>query len=64
MFIDILPFVYTMPAHSHLKLYVSVGGERLQYDETLIACDYDERVSCGSRPVCDENDQNCVQDSN
>ncbi len=53
-----------MPAHSHLKLYVSVGGERLQYDETLIACDYDERVSCGSRPVCDENDQNCVQDSN
>ena len=24
-------------------------------------CDYPDRVDCGDRPVCDDNDENCEE---
>ena len=26
-------------------------------------CDHPERVDCGNRPICDENDENCIYPS-
>ncbi|TRY75760.1 hypothetical protein TCAL_04786 [Tigriopus californicus] len=31
------------------------------FDATNKYCDYPDRVDCGSRPVCDEDGQNCVE---
>ena len=41
-----------------------MNGLQLQYNEDIIQCDFDERVDCGTRPVCDINDENCVPDNN
>ncbi|TRY73017.1 hypothetical protein TCAL_13049 [Tigriopus californicus] len=37
----------------------SITGQQEYYDAQAIACDYPERVQCGSRPICDANDDNC-----
>jgi len=34
----------------------------LQYNEKLVQCDWDDRVDCGDRPVCDECDADCHED--
>jgi len=35
------------------------GGVQQLYDPTHIWCDYPNKVDCGDRPICDENDENC-----
>ena len=34
-------------------------GVQLLYDHHHNYCDWPERVNCGSRPICDENNENC-----
>ena len=34
----------------------------LQYNPDNIQCDFDDRVDCGDRQVCDNCDENCVED--
>ena len=34
-------------------------GIQLLYDHHHNYCDWPERVDCGDRPICDENNQNC-----
>ena len=29
------------------------------YRPSNVQCDYPDRVDCGDRPVCDDNDENC-----
>ena len=36
-----------------------VNGKQECFDEVNIWCDWPERVNCGNRPICDENDENC-----
>ena len=31
------------------------------FDISRNYCDYDYSVDCGDRPLCDANDQNCVE---
>ena len=38
---------------------LSVNGIQLLYRPSNVQCDWPERVECGSRPACDENDDNC-----
>lgn len=40
-----------------------ICDDGLMFDEVNIWCDYPERVDCGSRPVCDDCDNNCVSPS-
>jgi len=37
----------------------SENGVQLLYDHPHNYCDWPERVDCGNRPICDENNQNC-----
>merc|ERR1719264_866935 len=37
----------------------NVNGKQECFDEAHIWCDWPERVNCGNRPICDENDENC-----
>merc|ERR1719270_2812013 len=34
------------------ELCPTANGEQLYYDETITACDFQDRVPCGSRPLC------------
>ena len=36
-----------------------VNGKQLLYRPSNNQCDWEERVDCGDRPICDKNDQNC-----
>ena len=36
-----------------------VNGKQECFDPVNTWCDWPERVDCGSRPICDENDENC-----
>ena len=38
---------------------IAVNGKQECFDEVNIWCDWPERVNCGNRPICDENDENC-----
>ena len=38
-----------------------VNGKQLLYRPSNNQCDWPERVECGDRPVCDKNDENCVE---
>jgi len=40
------------------------GPEDLQYNVEGVMCDWDLRVDCGDRLVCDDCDENCVPDKN
>ena len=42
-----------------LNLIFVVNGKQECFDEVNIWCDWPERVNCGNRPICDENDENC-----
>jgi len=35
------------------------NGIQLHYNEDKIWCDWPDHVECGSRPICDQNDENC-----
>jgi len=35
------------------------SGIQLHYNEDNVWCDWPDRVDCGSRPICDVNDENC-----
>merc|ERR1712179_180565 len=37
------------------------AGKQELYDPAHEWCDHPERVDCGNRPICDENDENCVE---
>ena len=37
-----------------------INGEQLMFRQSDAQCDWDHRVDCGNRPICDENDQNCL----
>ena len=41
------------------NLYCISAGKQELYDPTHEWCDHPERVDCGNRPICDENDENC-----
>ena len=36
-----------------------VNGKQECFDPVNTWCDWPERVDCGNRPICDENDENC-----
>jgi len=36
-----------------------VNGKQECYDDVNTWCDWPERVNCGNRPICDQNDENC-----
>ena len=36
-----------------------LAGKQELYDDHNNWCDHPERVDCGERPICDENDENC-----
>ena len=42
-----------------LNSIIAVNGKQECFDEVNIWCDWPERVNCGNRPICDENDENC-----
>ena len=42
-----------------MKSIITVNGKQECFDEAHIWCDWPERVNCGNRPICDENDENC-----
>ena len=50
-----------MPYYFNLKRLISLvaNGKQECFDEVNIWCDWPERVNCGNRPICDENDENC-----
>merc|ERR1712165_678761 len=35
------------------------NGQQLLYNAAAVQCDWADRVNCGDRPICDENDENC-----
>merc|ERR1711894_630297 len=35
------------------------NGKQECFDPVNTWCDWPERVDCGNRPICDENDENC-----
>ena len=38
-----------------------VAGLQEYYDPEHVYCDYQDRVDCGDRPICDKNDENCIE---
>ena len=40
------------------------NGVQLLYRPSNVQCDWPERVECGSRLVCDKNDNNCRKQQN
>ena len=36
-----------------------MNGKQECFDVDHKWCDWPERVDCGDRPICDENDENC-----
>jgi len=36
------------------------NGQQLLYRPEDVQCDWESRVECGDRPICDENDENCA----
>ena len=48
------------------KDYFSIyhlAGKQEYYDPGHMWCDHQERVDCGDRPICDKNDENCIEPS-
>ena len=43
-----------------MDFLLSAGKQEL-YDIGHNWCDHPERVDCGSRPICDKNDENCIE---
>ena len=37
------------------------NGVQQLYDEEHVWCNFPNKVNCGDRPICDENDENCDQ---
>ena len=42
-----------------VNYYFLEGGVQQLYDPDHVWCDYPNKVDCGDRPICDENDENC-----
>ena len=38
---------------------ITVNGQQLLYRPSDNQCDWEDRVECDDRPICDHNDQNC-----
>ena len=38
-----------------------VAGIQEHYAPDRVQCDYPDRVDCEDRPICDENDENCIE---
>merc|ERR1719367_2276130 len=36
-------------------------GNQMHYDDVNVWCEEPSKVDCGDRPICDANDQNCVE---
>jgi len=45
------------------KHHYLCGTAGTVYNQVTVACDWDDRVDCGSRPICDDCDLNCRWDS-
>ena len=41
-----------------INICISENGEQLMYLGDSV-CDWEHRVECGDRPICDINDENC-----
>ena len=41
-------------------LFIENGVQEL-YDPAHTWCNYPNKVDCGDRPICDENDENCEE---
>jgi len=55
---------YQCPAsYSATKNHFLCTTDGTVYDQTHVACDWDDRVDCGSRPICDDCDLNCHMDT-
>ena len=37
---------------------ITVNGKQECFDDVNIWCDWCDRVNCGDRPMCDDNDMN------
>lgn len=44
-----------------IRNFSNIGGKptQLLYNEDQVECDWPERVECGDRPECDEDNQDC-----
>ena len=42
-----------------IVIKLTENGVQVLYDHPHNYCDWPERVDCGDRPICDENNQNC-----
>jgi len=51
---------YEGAVEEHLNCPLDTLGKQELYDPDHMWCDHPERVDCGSRPICDKNDENCV----
>ena len=40
-------------------MFFIANGKQECFDPVNTWCDWPERVNCGNRPICDENDENC-----
>jgi len=50
---------YEGAVQEHITCPHDSAGKQELYDENNVWCDHADRVDCGNRPICDENDENC-----
>ena len=50
--------MYKKPLLYLINICISENGEQLMYLGDSV-CDWEHRVECGDRPICDINDENC-----
>jgi len=54
-----IKYIHCYENHSEEIVCPTTNGEQLLYNPDINDCDFQSRVSCGSRPICDKHDENC-----
>jgi len=54
---------YEGVVEEHNTCPLDEAGKQEYYDPGHMLCDHQERVDCGDRPICDKNDENCIEPS-
>ena len=45
----------------HSRFFFFLAGKQELYAPDRVQCDHADRVDCEDRPICDENDENCIE---
>ena len=45
----------------HSRFFFFLAGKQELYAPDRVQCDLADRVDCEDRPICDENDENCIE---